>query len=119
MPQPPISFPRTPYKVTYYKNGKKKTIRRVPPPKMHGLLPKDNVRITQKKGDDWDEGKGVKIKGVSQRQPNTLYVEDEDGKRTFLSFYDVEWENITEQRKLAAERGEDYDEYGSDYLLYP
>ncbi len=85
-----ISFPRTPYKISYYDlHGDKKTIRRVPPPKLHDILPEDEVEITRKKNDDFDAGDKLDVKSISPRSPNTLQIVNDDGQATFMSYLDL------------------------------
>ena len=115
-----VKFDRSPYKVTYYKEGKMHTIRRVPPPKLHDAMPGDTVTITNKKNDDWQEGQTVKVKNITSRQPNVLQVEKEDGKYTFLDYRDVKLNErppVTAETTEQAER--DADPIGSKYLLWP
>ncbi len=121
---PAVNFDRTPYTVEYYKNGKKEKLKRIPPPKLHDILPEDVVTITRKKNVDWGEGDEVKVKNITKRQPNTLQVLNEDsGKTTFLSFYDVLFEgrpDEEEQNILSRDQAKRAaDPLGSDYLLWP
>ncbi len=116
-----ISVPqgdRRPYAVsTYDEKGQKTVIRRVPPPRLHPLLPKDEVRITRKRNDDWDEGDTVTVTATTDRQPNTLRVEDGKGRHTFLSYRDVAFESRDGEGPEALEL--DRDPVGSRYLLWP
>lgn len=110
---------RRPYSVVYYDDkGERQVIRRVPPPRLHPLLPKDEVRITHKRNDDWDEGDTVTVTATTERQPNTLRVERSDGRHTFLSHRDVEL--VARDGEAAAEvLGRDPESLGSRYLLWP
>lgn len=85
-----VRFNRQPYKVTYFKDGVKQTIRRIPPPKLHNIMPKDQVILKTRKNADYQEGDEFTVKGVSPRQPNTLHLQNEDGKSTFVSYRDLE-----------------------------
>ena len=117
-----VSTSRTPYNVRYRtSDGEVKTIRRVPPSRLHDMVPDDMVTISQKRSDNWTEGSEVKVVGVSARQPNTLWVEDSDGNRTFLPYTDVRGQpKSAADRELAEEiRERKKDPIGSDYLLWP
>jgi hypothetical protein len=117
-----VSQDRTPYNVRYRTSeGDVKVIRRVPPARLHDLMPDDLVTISNKKSENWDSGEEVRVVGVSPRQPNTLWVEKSDGRRTFLPYSDVQGppnpqsgvefaEEIRERRR---------DPIGSDYLFWP
>lgn len=115
-----LKFDRTPYTVRYQKDGVQHKIRRVPPPKLHDMLPGDEVTISRKKGDSWDKGTEVKIKHINTRHPNTLQIEDGDGKTTFLDYMDLNFKGREEDdidskdRKSIAK-----DPIGSQYLLWP
>lgn len=110
---------RTPYTVRYMKDGVQKVERRVPPPKLHDILPGDEVTISRRKGADWDEGDEVKVKGINPRQPNTLQVE-KNGKTTFLPYFDTRFEGRPGEDVIAEdERRAEADPIGSKYLLWP
>lgn len=114
------SHDRRPYMVSYTKDGVRHTIRRVPPPKLHDYLPEDKVTIRRTKGEDWEEGDEVTVRGVNRRQPNTLQVEGPDGKKTFLPYFDVAFkdrkgEDIIMEDEMKVAR----DPLGSKYLLWP
>ncbi|MGE0172431.1 MAG: hypothetical protein AB7T49_06595 [Oligoflexales bacterium] len=94
----PVQFSRTPYTVTYYKDGEKHTIRRQPPPKLHNVWPEDVVKLTTKKSDDFDAGENYKVKGINPRHPNVIQIEDSDGNSTFVPHYDVELKEAIGQR---------------------
>ncbi len=85
-----VRFSRRPYNVTYYKDGEQHTIRRVPPRKLHDIMPKDEVMLTTKKNVDFEEGDEFTVKNISPRQPNTIQVEDDEGRTTFVPYYDLE-----------------------------
>ena len=114
-----VKFDRKPYVVSYTKDGETHRIRRVPPPKLHDILPGDKVTISRRKGEDWDEGEEVKVKAISPRQPNTLQVE-KDGKTTFLPYFDTRFEGRDGENLIAEdERRVASDPLGSKYLLWP
>lgn len=112
-----IKFDRTPYTVKYKDmKGDIQSIRRRPPPKLHDMLPQDEVKLTRKKNDDWLSGHEFTVKHINPRHPNTLQIEDDDGKSTFVSFYDL---NL-ERRRAARDGVEALDlEVNNDYLLWP
>ena len=86
----PIQFTREPYTVKYVDlAGEVKSIRRVPPPKMHEALPQDVVEITSKKNDDFRAGDKVEVVGIKARQPNVLQVRNDSGQTTFLDYFDM------------------------------
>jgi hypothetical protein len=115
-----IKFDRTPYNVTYYKDGEKKVIRRVPPPKLHEGLPTDIVELKSKRSDDFPEGENYKIKHINPRHPNTLQIEDEDGKTTFVSSFEVELKEKIAEREGEVAPGKTYDVPRLNrYLLWP
>lgn len=112
-----VKFPRTPYKVTYQDlQGETKTIRRVPPPKLHEALPTDIVKLTRKKNDDFDAGDEFEVAGISWKQPNTLQLKDDDGNMTFVDFYDIE---LKEERALRDGVDPRDRPQNSKYLLWP
>jgi hypothetical protein len=112
------SADRRPYTVEYYDDkGERHVIRRTPPPRLHRLLPKDEVQITRKRSDHWDEGDEVTVTGTTARQPNTLRVEDESGRHTFLSHRDVKFISRDGQGPELFEQ--EADPIGSRYLLWP
>lgn len=112
-----IEFSRKPYKVTYRDlEGNMQTIRRVPPPKLHDMLPKDIVKIESKKNDDWNKGDEFAIKGINPRQPNTVQLQKENGDYTFMSFYDLSLEERIGSRKYANPAD---DPVLNEYLIWP
>lgn len=117
-----LSVHRAPYNVRYRTpDGEVKAIRRVPPPRLHDLVPDDVVTISQKRSDNWEAGEDVTVVGVNERHPNTLWVEDSDGKRTFLSYSDVKGQPKSrgDQEYVEEIRERKRDPIGSDYLLWP
>lgn len=117
-----IEFNRVPYTTSYRSiDGEMKTIRRIPPAKLHDFETDDVVTITRKRGDDWDTEQEVKVVGINSRQPNTLMVEGENGKHTFLTYTDVRGmpKNAGDEAMLADQQERQRDPLGSDYLLWP
>lgn len=109
---------RRPYTVVYYdEQGQKQTIQRRPPPRLHRLLPQDEVRITRKKSEFWDEGDVVTVTATTKRQPNTLRIEDGSGRHTFISHRDVEFQSRNGEGPDALDS--DGDPIGTRYLLWP
>lgn len=111
-----IQFSRRPYKISYYKDGVQKTIRRVPPPKLHDILPQDVVELKTRKNDDWPGGDEYTVRHINPRHPNTIQLEDDDGNTTFVSHYDLE---LTEE--VAARAGKRFQDVprNNKYLLWP
>lgn len=111
-----VRFPRTPYTVTYMKDGVKHTIRRQPPPKLHDTEVEDEVRLLRSKNDDFREGDTFRVKGITQRQPNVLQLVNEDGLSTFVDYYDTKLETMRGPRN-----GVDPIDFpiNNRYLLWP
>lgn len=85
-----IRFSRTPYQVTYRDlRGELKTIRRVPPPKLHDMLPTDVVSLSRQTSEAFQEGDEVRIKHINPRQANTLQLINAEGATTFVNYTDV------------------------------
>lgn len=117
-----VQSARVPYTVSYRtSDGELKSIRRVPPPKLHEFQTEDMVTITRKRGDDWDADQEVKVVGISNRQPNTLMVERKDGRHTFLTYTDVRGrpKNAADETLKEDFQERQRDPLGSDYLLWP
>ena len=113
-----INNSRRPYKLEYYDDkGQKQVIHRRPPPLLHRLLPEDEVKITRKKSEYWDEGDEVTVAASNPRQPNTLRVENSDGRHTFLSHRDVEFVSRDGEGPEVFDR--ESDPIGTRYLLWP
>ena len=111
---------RTPYKVEYYKDGKKQVLHRRPPPKLHTALAGDTVTIKNRKNADWAEGDEAKVKAINPRQPNTLQLEKDDGTYTFMTYFDCNIENFSEEETIVTASGERRrDPIGNEYLLWP
>lgn len=111
------TFSRKPYTIKYKdQKGEMQSIRRVPPPKLHDMLPTDKVSLNSKKNDDWDSGENFTIKGIAERQPNTIQIENEKGDYTFVSYYDLSLEE-----KISDARYEDPRDnpITNDYLIWP
>jgi hypothetical protein len=112
-----VKFNRTPYKVSYRDlNGDLKTIRRVPPPKLHDALPTDVVKLTRKKNDDFQKGDEFEVVSISDRQPNVLQLQRSDGTRTFVDHYDIQLEKRVAFRDGVDPRDEPIN---NKYLLWP
>lgn len=112
-----IKFDRKPYTVTYMDlKGEKQTIRRRPPAKAHSMLPKDIVTLNSKRNDDFDVGDEFAIKNIAPRQVNTLQLEGDDGKTTFVNYFDVQLEE-----KVALRDGVDPKDAieNNEYLMWP
>ncbi|NRA66333.1 MAG: hypothetical protein HRU19_17740 [Pseudobacteriovorax sp.] len=111
-----IQFNRNPYKVTYYKDGEKKVIRRRPPLKLHDILPQDEVVLKKEKNADFQAGDAFRVKHINQRHPNVLQITNEDGVSTFADYYDLKLE-----KKFAARGGVDPLDLPENnrYLLWP
>lgn len=86
----PIQFPRQPYFVTYYKEGVKHTLRRVPPPKLHDMLPQDVVSLKERHNADWKAGEEVTVRHINPRHANTLQLEKKNGETTFVTYFDLD-----------------------------
>lgn len=115
-----VTNERRPYTVEYYKDGKKHKIRRLPPPKLHSMMPNDVVTINRKKNDDWDAGKTVTVKAVQARQPNTLTIQDGDGNYTFVDYQDLNFNGRVSGDAIGDEEFvRASDPIGSKYLLWP
>ena len=85
-----IRFSRAPYTVTYQDlQGETRTIRRVPPEKLHDALPTDVVTLTNRHSDSFDAGEDFVVKHINPRHPNTLQIVDGDGKTAFVEYYDI------------------------------
>lgn len=113
---------RAPYVVSYRgSDGEMKTIRRVPPAKLHDFQTDDMVTISKKRSDNWESDQEVKVVGISNRQPNTLMVEGPDGKHTFLAYTDVRGKAKNQADAALQEefKERERDPLGSDYLLWP
>ncbi len=119
---------RRPYKVEYYKDGKKHTLTRRPPPKLHDALAGDTVTIRSRKNEDWKEGESVKVKAINPRQPNVLQLEKPSGEYTFLSYFDCQLEPRANDEIVTDSKGRPVldssgqpvrDPVGNDYLLWP
>jgi len=87
----PIKFDRKPYTISYTDaaSGEKRTIRRVPPPKLHAALPQDRVELTTTKNSNFEAGDSYKVKHINPRLPNVLQLEDGYGTTIFVSHYEI------------------------------
>lgn len=106
-----------PYKISYRDlKGEQKTIRRVPPPKLHQMLPTDIVSLKNKKNADFDEGDEVTVTHINPRHANTLQLVNDDGQTTFMDYFDVNLEEEVAPRAGVSSM----DRPGSNrYLLWP
>lgn len=88
---PATNFERRPYTVTYkdFHTGEIKKLVRRPPAKLHPILPTDQVVLTSQKGADWPSGDEYSVKQINPKQPNILKIEDNNGKTTFVDYFDV------------------------------
>ena len=93
-----VRFNRTPYTVTYMKDGQKQTIRRVPPPKLHEAMPEDLVTLTRGKNADFKAGDEMTVKSINPRHPNILQLTNDEGLSTFVDYYDVQLEEVRSMR---------------------
>lgn len=112
-----IRFSRKPYTVTYTDlKGEQKTIRRVPPAKLHEALPTDIVQLTRKKSDMFDQGDEVEVKSINPRHPNILQLVNGNGDTTFVEHYDIVLED-----EIAERAGKDPRDkpINNRYLLWP
>ena len=112
-----IQFNRKPYTVSYMKDGVQKKIRRRPPPKLHEMLPQDEVTLTRKKNDDFQVDDSFKVKHINQRHPNVLQLENDEGKTTIVDYYDLKLERKLGERSDGT-LGLDLPE-NTKYLLWP
>ena len=92
-------------------------IRRRPPPKLHEMLPKDEVTLTRKKNDDFQVDDSFKVKHINQRHPNVLQLENDDGQTTFVDYYDLKIERKLGERP-GGQNALDLPE-NTEYLLWP
>lgn len=111
-----IQFSRQPYTVSYYQDGEKKTIRRVPPPKLHDALPLDKVELSHKRNDDFEAGEVYEVKHINPRHPNTMQLVNNDGQTTFVNHY-----HTVLKQKIAPRDGVDPrdESINNEYLLWP
>lgn len=93
-----VRFNRAPYNVTYYKDGVKQTIRRVPPPKLHEAVPDDLVSLKRGKNADFKEGDEFTVKHINPRHPNVLQLTNDEGQSTFVDYYDMNLEEMRGKR---------------------
>lgn len=112
----PIKVDRTPYTVTYYQGGEKKTLRRVPPQVRHDIMPGDKVSVTHKKSEHWDVDQEASATTITNRQPNTIRIKKDDGTYTYMSHLDLQREK---QGPISIKQEEENDPIGHKYLLWP
>jgi hypothetical protein len=112
-----VRFSRKPYTISYTDlKGEHKTIRRVPPAKMHEALPTDIVELTRKKSDAFDEGEEYEVKHINPRHPNVLQLVGDDGRTTFVEHYDIRLEEEVADRPGKDPRDKPIN---NRYLLWP
>lgn len=87
-----------PYIVSWYENGEKKTMRRVPPPRLHQMLPTDIVELKSKRSDDFKAGEEFEIKHIANRHPNTIQLVNSRGETTFVGFHHLELKEEVAER---------------------
>ena len=112
----PIQFSRRPYTVKYIDlNGEMQTIRRKPPPKLHNIWPQDEVNLKEAKNADWEEGE-YSVSHINPKHPNVIQIENSDGQKTFVDYYNLELERAFGNRegKEAMELA-----INNKYLLWP
>lgn len=86
----PIRFSRAPYTVTYKGlDGETHKLRRVPPPKVHDMLPTDIVSLNQGRSHEFAAGDEVEVKHINPRHANVLQLVNDDGRTTFVDYYDL------------------------------
>lgn len=121
----PVRFDRKPYYISYVDSeGHQQKIRRVPPPKLHNALPTDKVELRTRRSDNFQAGDEVTVKHINPRHPNVLQVENGDGKTTFISHYDMRFEQkggqVSEiQTGSPASDDSDSSPISSSYLDWP
>lgn len=112
-----LEFNRTPYTVRYQDlEGNLKSIRRVPPPKLHDMLPKDKVSLQSKKNDDWNAGNEFTIKAINPKQANTIQIANDEGDYTFVSYYDLSLEQRVGSSGFEDPRD---NPINNEYLIWP
>jgi hypothetical protein len=86
-----VRWTRRPYTITYQDlKGEKHTIRRVPPPRLHDMLPTDIVELTRQKNEDFVVGDEFDVKHINPRHPNVLQLTNDDEITTFVDYYDLD-----------------------------
>ena len=112
-----IVFSRRPYTVSYKDlKGEMHTIRRVPPEKLHEILPTDKVELTTTKNADWQEGDSYTMRHIAPRQPNTLQIEKGNGETTFIEYSDATLDEMVAPRYGMNSREAPVN---NKYLLWP
>ena len=85
-----VRFSRAPYTVMYQDlKGEMRSIRRVPPAKLHDALQTDVVTLTTRHNDAFDAGEDFVVKHINPRHPNTLQLVDGDGATAFVESFDI------------------------------
>jgi hypothetical protein len=94
-----VGWSRKPYTITYLDlRGEKNTIRRVPPPKLHDMLPTDKVELRFQKNADFLQGDQFEIKHINPRHPNVLQLVNDEEATTFVDYYQTELQEEVAQR---------------------
>ena len=116
-----IKFDRTPYKVSWRDSeGVQQTIRRVPPPKLHDALPKDQVRLSRTVSSTFKEGESFEVKHINPRHPNTLQLVNSEGKTTFVGYHDIALKKGVSKNSAEIARVEKENiELTQDHLRWP
>ena len=112
-----IRFSRKPYTITYkdLRSGELRQIKRRPPPKLHDILPTDQVELLRSKNEDWQEEGIYTVKHINPRHPNVIQVMDEDLGTTFVDYFDLEIDE-----KVAFRGGDSRDDPRYNrYLTWP
>jgi hypothetical protein len=80
------------------------------------MLPKDEVRLTRAKNADFQSDDTFTVKHINQRHPNVLQVTNDEGRSTFVDYYDLDLETMVAKRE-----GVDPRELpvNNRYLLWP
>lgn len=86
-----IRWTRRPYTITYLDlKGERNTIRRVPPVRLHQMLPTDVVELNYQKNSDFLEGDEFEIKHINPRHPNVLQLINDEEATTFVDYYQAD-----------------------------
>jgi IMP cyclohydrolase len=87
-------------------------------------MPTDRVELKTRRSDHFRAGDEVTVKRINPRHPNVLQVENDDGQTTFISHYDMIFEqknaeNPTIQSTSSRNETEDATPISSSYLDWP
>lgn len=112
-----IKFDRTPYKITYQDaQGKLQTVRRVPPQKLHPILPTDIVELNIKENDDFRAGDEAEVAYINPRHANILQIRNSKGDTKFVPYFDVDLKEEVAPREGVDPRDKPAN---NRYLLWP